>query len=69
MTMSNSQKPLIVKCPTCQADVVWSEANPHRPFCSERCRNKDFISWASEEHRISGDKEYDDALSEDLTKP
>lgn len=66
--MSNSQKPLIVKCPTCHAEMIWSEENPHRPFCSERCRNKDFIGWANEEQRIGGDNDYDDLLSDDLPK-
>jgi endogenous inhibitor of DNA gyrase (YacG/DUF329 family) len=61
--MSDSNKPLVVKCPTCRADVVWSEENPHRPFCSERCRNKDFIDWANEERRIGGESDYDDLLS------
>lgn len=66
--MSDSKKPLVVKCPTCQAEVIWGETNPHRPFCSERCRNKDFIDWAREEHRIGGDNDYDDLLSDDLPK-
>ncbi|MFT3928664.1 MAG: DNA gyrase inhibitor YacG [Spongiibacteraceae bacterium] len=66
--MSNSQKPLLVKCPTCRTKIIWSETNPHRPFCSERCRNKDFIDWANEEHRISGDDDHNDLLSEDLNR-
>ena len=27
--------------------------NPHRPFCSERCKLIDFRSWATEENVIS----------------
>lgn len=50
-------KPLIVKCPTCGADVTWGEQSPHRPFCSARCRDTDFIGWANEEKRIEGDGE------------
>lgn len=66
--MSDTNPPLFVKCPTCQANTVWDATNPHRPFCSERCRNKDFIGWANEERRISGDNDYDDLLSDDLPK-
>ena len=64
----NDKKPLIVKCPRCGAEVIWGEQSPHRPFCSERCRNQDFIDWAKEEHRIGGDANYDDVLSDDLPK-
>lgn len=66
--MSDTKKPLIVKCPKCGAEVIWSETNPHRPFCSERCRNKDFIDWANGQQRIGGDTDYDDVLSDDLSK-
>lgn len=61
-----AKKPMIVKCPGCGAEVEWSEANADRPFCSARCKNKDFIGWASEQQRISGDSNYDDLLSDDL---
>jgi endogenous inhibitor of DNA gyrase (YacG/DUF329 family) len=27
--------------------VPWSEANPWRPFCSERCKRIDLGDWAS----------------------
>jgi hypothetical protein len=64
--MKDAQPPLTVKCPTCHAEIIWSEANPNRPFCSERCRNKDFIDWANQERRISGDNDYDDLLSDDM---
>jgi uncharacterized protein len=66
--MSDAKKPLLVKCPTCHAEIIWSEESPHRPFCSERCRNKDFIDWANEEQRIGGDTDYNDLLSDDLQK-
>ncbi|MDB6061850.1 MAG: hypothetical protein JWM78_1953 [Verrucomicrobiaceae bacterium] len=60
------KKPIVVKCPSCGADVIWSEVSPNRPFCSEQCKNKDFIAWANEKQRISGDSNYDDVLSDDL---
>jgi hypothetical protein len=31
------------------------EPNPHRPFCSERCRLLDLSAWTSERYRIPGD--------------
>jgi endogenous inhibitor of DNA gyrase (YacG/DUF329 family) len=46
----------IVKCPTCEKPVEWSEESPHRPFCSERCKLIDLGAWASEQHRIAGEK-------------
>jgi uncharacterized protein len=42
---------LTPRCPLCRAPVSW-EGNPHRPFCSERCRLIDLGSWASEDYRI-----------------
>jgi len=40
-----------LKCPQCRSEVIW-EGNPHRPFCSERCRLLDLGRWADEEYRI-----------------
>jgi endogenous inhibitor of DNA gyrase (YacG/DUF329 family) len=40
-----------VRCPTCRAPVVWAN-NPHRPFCSERCRLVDLGNWAAERYRV-----------------
>lgn len=39
-------------CPTCGRLLVWDPNNPHRPFCSERCRLIDLGEWFSEERRI-----------------
>ena len=56
-----------VKCPTCGKQLEWSENNPWRPFCSERCKLVDLGEWASEGHRIPGpphrplDEENDDS--------
>jgi uncharacterized protein len=58
--------PLIVQCPSCKQDVVWSEQSPFRPFCSERCKNADFIGWANEKHQLPGDVSIDDLMSEDF---
>jgi endogenous inhibitor of DNA gyrase (YacG/DUF329 family) len=40
-----------VRCPTCREWTRWEE-NPHRPFCSEKCRNQDLGNWATERYRI-----------------
>ncbi|MEE8058628.1 MAG: DNA gyrase inhibitor YacG [Pseudomonadales bacterium] len=55
-----------VRCPVCNTKTAWSTNNTNRPFCSERCRNKDFVAWANEENVMAGDSDYDDVLSDDL---
>lgn len=60
------KKALTIKCPSCGTKTIWSKDNFHRPFCSEQCRNKDFIGWANEEKVIEGNSLYDDLLSGDL---
>jgi endogenous inhibitor of DNA gyrase (YacG/DUF329 family) len=47
--------PLKVKCPTCRKEVDW-EGNPHRPFCSDRCRLIDLGAWTQERYRIAGER-------------
>ncbi|MDO8282347.1 MAG: DNA gyrase inhibitor YacG [Thermodesulfovibrionia bacterium] len=42
-----------IKCPYCKKDTTWEE-NPHRPFCSERCKLIDLGKWASGEYKIEG---------------
>lgn len=39
------------KCPNCGKPAEWQD-NPHRPFCSERCKLIDFGRWANEEYRV-----------------
>lgn len=41
-----------VRCPGCGGPSLYAPENPHRPFCSERCRNHDFGAWASESYRV-----------------
>ena len=57
-------KILTVNCPRCGVSVVWRSDNIFRPFCSQRCRDADFIAWANEEHVISEESDFDDAWSE-----
>lgn len=42
----------IARCPTCRVSVDLRQANPWRPFCSERCKLIDLGEWFKEEHRI-----------------
>ncbi|MGR2740895.1 DNA gyrase inhibitor YacG [Billgrantia sp. Q4P2] len=57
----HNQRPLTVACPQCQKKVVWSEKNPYRPFCSERCKLIDLGAWADESHRIAGEPALDES--------
>ena len=52
------KKAKTISCPTCNADVVWSEESPYRPFCSKRCRLIDLGEWLDEEKRIPGDPHF-----------
>ena len=45
----------VVNCPICRVEVSWEE-NPHRPFCSERCRLIDLGAWSEGRYRIPGKK-------------
>ena len=45
----------MVHCPQCDAALLWDEANPYRPFCSERCKMIDLGQWASEAYSIPAD--------------
>jgi len=38
-------------CPICKKPVPL-KGNPHRPFCSKRCRLLDLESWLHERYRI-----------------
>lgn len=44
-----------VTCPTCKKTSQWSQDNPFRPFCSERCKLIDLGEWASEQKVIPGE--------------
>jgi len=67
MLKPDSLKPTIVKCPQCQKDVIWSQENQFRPFCSKQCQMIDFGEWANEENAIAGapDMSDSDGWSED----
>jgi uncharacterized protein len=40
-----------MQCPICKKPVSW-KGNPHRPFCSERCKLIDLDNWLSERYTI-----------------
>lgn len=62
----SSNNPTLVDCPSCKTKVAWVASQEFRPFCSESCKNKDFIGWANEEKRIPGSPSYDELFSGDL---
>lgn len=64
MTRKPQASGRIVACPGCGAPSEWSERNPFRPFCSERCKLIDFGQWATGAYRIP-QEEADDGLGED----
>ncbi|MCA1815194.1 MAG: DNA gyrase inhibitor YacG [Acidobacteria bacterium] len=45
-----------MRCPLCKKPVE-TENNPHRPFCSERCKLIDFGNWADESYRMPAQEE------------
>jgi len=55
-----------INCPGCKTKITWDNTSAFRPFCSESCKNKDFIGWANEEHIMEGNSIYDEVLSEEL---
>ena len=48
-------KILVIKCPTCKKEAFYSDENPFRPFCSEKCRLIDLSQWFEEDYSIAGD--------------
>jgi uncharacterized protein len=54
--VKNSQKAAsaakFVGCPTCGKPAAYSQDNPYRPFCSERCKLVDLGAWANENYRV-----------------
>ena len=62
----NDDVAILVQCPSCDSKVAWIEENLYRPFCSESCKNKDFVGWANEERRVAGSSVYNDVFSEDI---
>lgn len=53
--MSATTQPRLVKCPTCNKQVAWTDEEKFRPFCSERCKLIDLGEWVMEEKKIAGE--------------
>ncbi|MDP3701287.1 MAG: DNA gyrase inhibitor YacG [Hylemonella sp.] len=56
----SADQPRRVTCPTCGGDSIYAPSNPYRPFCSERCKKRDFGAWASEDFRMPAEAPPDD---------
>jgi endogenous inhibitor of DNA gyrase (YacG/DUF329 family) len=56
--------PLVVKCPTCRKEIPWDN-NPHRPFCSDRCKTIDLGAWVEERYRIPSEENDLNLLDDD----
>ncbi len=52
MSADSTTPTLLLACPHCRTSVRWQD-NPHRPFCSERCRLIDLGHWAAEDYRVA----------------
>ncbi len=50
--MTPPDKPAVVACPICEAEVAWTPESRWRPFCSERCKLIDLGQWATEKYRV-----------------
>lgn len=46
-----------MRCPICKKPAE-TENNPHRPFCSERCKLIDFGNWADGNYRVPAQEEH-----------
>lgn len=56
-----------ITCPICGELTTWQE-NPHRPFCSERCKMQDLGAWLLQQYSIPGpplEEEEDGDILED----
>lgn len=56
--------PRVVRCPACQGPASFAPENRWRPFCSERCRNRDLGAWADEQFRLPAKPPAIDELGE-----
>lgn len=40
-----------MKCPICETPTAWKD-NPFRPFCSEKCQDRDLGNWLTESYSV-----------------
>ncbi len=48
-----------INCPYCKKPSIYSESNPYRPFCSERCKMIDLGDWADEKYKVPTEEKVD----------
>lgn len=48
-----------INCPYCKKTSIYSDKNPYRPFCSERCKMIDLGDWADEKYRVPTNESVD----------
>ncbi|HEX4895291.1 MAG TPA: DNA gyrase inhibitor YacG [Solimonas sp.] len=53
-------RPRIAACPQCGDSTRLDTGNPHRPFCSERCRLVDLGAWFSGQYGVAADDQTPD---------
>jgi len=59
-----------IKCPACKKVTVYSEANPYRPFCSERCKVLDLGAWIDGAYSIAAEEDdSENSLPDEETSP
>jgi endogenous inhibitor of DNA gyrase (YacG/DUF329 family) len=49
-------------CPICGTPAP---PGPLRPFCSERCRDRDLLNWLSDRYAVPADRDEDEANSDE----
>jgi endogenous inhibitor of DNA gyrase (YacG/DUF329 family) len=59
----------VVRCPGCGGESLYAPSNPHRPFCSARCRNSDLGAWATEDYRVAAEPPAGDGDVADAAPP
>jgi uncharacterized protein len=40
-----------MNCPICEKPTTWKD-NPYRPFCSEKCQDRDLGNWLTENYAV-----------------
>lgn len=57
--------PLTAPCPQCRRAASLAAGNPHRPFCSERCKLIDLGAWAAGRYGIPAQDQPPEAERDD----
>ncbi|MFC6277383.1 DNA gyrase inhibitor YacG [Psittacicella hinzii] len=55
---------LKMACPQCGKEIVYSTTNPHRPFCSERCKLIDLGAWANDEYALEAQPDNEEEVEQ-----